>query len=193
MSIEVRDITKRFGAFTAVDDVSLQVEEGELVGLLGPSGSGKTTVLRIIAGLERPDQGSVWLDGVDVSRETVARRGVGFVFQHYALFRHLTVFENVAFGLRVRPRAQRPSDRRRSRSASRRCWSWCNSTSSRTVCRHNSQADSGSAWRLRGRSPWSRGSCCSTSRSARWMPPCAGSCGAGCGGCTTSCTSPVCS
>jgi sulfate transport system ATP-binding protein len=109
MSIEVRGITKRFGAFTAVDDVSLQVEEGELVGLLGPSGSGKTTVLRIIAGLERPDLGSVWLDGVDVSRETVARRGVGFVFQHYALFRHLTVFENVAFGLRVRPRAQRPS------------------------------------------------------------------------------------
>ena len=109
MSIEVRGITKRFGAFTAVDDVSLHVEEGELVGLLGPSGSGKTTVLRIIAGLECPDQGSVWLDDVDVSRETVARRGVGFVFQHYALFRHLTVFENVAFGLRVRPRAHRPS------------------------------------------------------------------------------------
>ena len=108
MSIEVRDVTKRYGAWTAVRDVSLRVEDGELLALLGPSGSGKTTLLRLIAGLETPDTGGIFFRDEDVSRTDVRRRGVGFVFQHYALFRHLDVFENVAFGLRVRPRATRP-------------------------------------------------------------------------------------
>ena len=108
MSIEVRGITKTFGSFTALDDVSVTVPEGELVALLGPSGSGKTSLLRIIAGLEQADRGQVLFEGEDASGRDVRHRGVGFVFQHYALFRHMTVFENVAFGLRVRPRRARP-------------------------------------------------------------------------------------
>jgi sulfate transport system ATP-binding protein len=110
MSIEVRHLSKRFGSFTALDDVSLSVGTGELVGLLGPSGSGKTTLLRILAGLERPDAGEVHLGGEEATRQPASERRVGFVFQHYALFRHLTVFENVAFGLRVRPRAVRQTE-----------------------------------------------------------------------------------
>ncbi len=110
MSIEVRDLTKTFGDFTALKEVSLQVPTGELVALLGPSGSGKTTLLRIIAGLEVPDSGSVLFEGEDTTDWSARDRRVGFVFQHYALFRHMTIFENVAFGLRVRPRRQRPSE-----------------------------------------------------------------------------------
>jgi sulfate transport system ATP-binding protein len=110
MSIEVRNVTKAFGSFVAVDDVSLTVPTGELVGLLGPSGSGKTSLLRIIAGLEKADRGQVLFEGEDATDRDVRRRGVGFVFQHYALFRHMTVFENVAFGLRVRPRGRRPAE-----------------------------------------------------------------------------------
>jgi len=110
MAIEVRNLTKGFGSFVALRDVSFRVDSGELVALLGPSGSGKTTLLRIIAGLETPDSGTVLFDGDDATDRSVKDRGVGFVFQHYALFRHMTVFENVAFGLRVRPRAVRPSD-----------------------------------------------------------------------------------
>ena len=101
MSIELRHISKTFGAFVALQDVSLTVGTGELVALLGPSGSGKTTLLRIIAGLERPDDGSVAIAGEDVTDSNVRDRRVGFVFQHYALFRHMTVFENIAFPLRV--------------------------------------------------------------------------------------------
>lgn len=110
MSITLQDISKRFGQFTALDSVSLEFPTGDLVALLGPSGCGKTTLLRIIAGLEHPDQGKVLLSGEDASGRHVRERRVGFVFQHYALFRHMTVFENVAFGLRVRPRRQRPSE-----------------------------------------------------------------------------------
>lgn len=112
MSIEVRGLSKRFGAFRALDEVSLHIETGELVALLGPSGCGKTTLLRIIAGLESADAGSVLFAGADATGVDVRQRQVGFVFQHYALFKHMTVFENVAFGLRVRHRSQRPSEAR---------------------------------------------------------------------------------
>jgi sulfate transport system ATP-binding protein len=110
LSIEVEQIRKRFGTYEALQDVSLKIETGELVALLGPSGSGKTTLLRIIAGLEMPDSGTIRLHEEDATRYTARDRQVGFVFQHYALFRHLTVFENIAFGLRLRPRATRPPE-----------------------------------------------------------------------------------
>src|SRR5437868_4367349 len=113
MSIEVRNVTKTFGKFTALDNVSITVESGELVALLGPSGSGKTTLLRVIAGLEFPDPGDaarVHYYGEDVTTIPASERKAGFAFQHYALFRHLTVFENIAFGLRVRPRETRPDE-----------------------------------------------------------------------------------
>jgi sulfate transport system ATP-binding protein len=110
MSIEVRNVSRRFGIFAAVDQVDLRVESGELIALLGPSGSGKTTLLRIIAGLEPADAGSIHFDGADATTDSVRERRVGFVFQHYALFRHMNVFENIAFGLRVRPRRDRPSE-----------------------------------------------------------------------------------
>lgn len=111
MSIEAVKITKKFGNFTALKDVDLEVPSGELVALLGPSGSGKTTLLRIIAGLEFPDSGWVRFEGHDITDRNTQERQVGFVFQHYALFRHMTVFENIAFGLRVRPRQFRPSEK----------------------------------------------------------------------------------
>ncbi len=110
MSVEVRNVCKKFGQFTALDNVNLKIESGELVALLGPSGSGKTTLLRIIAGLEFPDPGDaqVLYYGEDVTMIPASQRKAGFAFQHYALFRHLNVFENIAFGLRVRPRETRP-------------------------------------------------------------------------------------
>ncbi|ANY62686.1 sulfate ABC transporter ATP-binding protein [Comamonas aquatica] len=110
MSIEIRNVSKQFGDFQALRDVSLDIQSGELIALLGPSGCGKTTLLRIIAGLETPDVGSIHFSGEDTTDVHVRERNVGFVFQHYALFRHMTVFENVAFGLRVKPRRERPSE-----------------------------------------------------------------------------------
>ncbi|WP_442483443.1 sulfate/molybdate ABC transporter ATP-binding protein [Aeoliella sp. SH292] len=115
MSIEVKNISKTFGGAKALDDVSLRIEAGELVALLGPSGSGKTTLLRVMAGLESPDANPaamVSFHDEEVSAQSVGERNVGFVFQHYALFRHMTVFENVAFGLRVKPRKERLSEDR---------------------------------------------------------------------------------
>jgi sulfate transport system ATP-binding protein len=109
MSIEIEHIDKKFGDFTALDDVNLSIPQGEITALLGPSGSGKTTLLRIIAGLEVPDAGRVSFFGEDATNKLARDRKVGFVFQHYALFKHMSVFENVAFGLRIRPRAARPS------------------------------------------------------------------------------------
>ncbi|MDP4301219.1 sulfate/molybdate ABC transporter ATP-binding protein [Leptothrix discophora] len=110
MSIEVRHLNKRFGKTVVCDNLNLDIPSGELVALLGPSGSGKTSLLRIIAGLEVPDSGSVLFHGEDTTHTDVRDRQVGFVFQHYALFAHMTIFENVAFGLRVRPKATRPDD-----------------------------------------------------------------------------------
>jgi sulfate/thiosulfate transport system ATP-binding protein len=109
MSIHVRNITRKFGQFAALDNVSLDIHHGELVALLGPSGSGKTTLLRIIAGLDAPDEGSVVLDGEEATARPPQQRGVGFVFQHYALFRHMTVLQNVAFPLTVKPKHERPA------------------------------------------------------------------------------------
>ena len=107
MSIEVKNVTKKFGTYTAVNDVTVTVPSGELVALLGPSGSGKTTLLRIIAGLEIQDAGTVWMSGSDVTAMPARTRNVGFVFQHYAAFKHMTVRDNVAFGLRIRKRSKR--------------------------------------------------------------------------------------
>ena len=110
MSIDIQHVSKQFGSFKALDDVSLNIASGELVALLGPSGCGKTTLLRIIAGLESADTGAILFSGEDTTSVHVRQRGVGFVFQHYALFRHMTVFDNVAFGLRVKPRRERPPE-----------------------------------------------------------------------------------
>jgi len=109
MPLDIRDITKTFGDTAVLNGVSLQARDGEFLALLGPSGSGKTTLLRVLAGLEQPDSGSVGFDGEDYLRQSPRARRAGFVFQHYALFRHMTVARNVAFGLNVRPRASRPS------------------------------------------------------------------------------------
>ncbi|MCM8594159.1 sulfate/molybdate ABC transporter ATP-binding protein [Accumulibacter sp.] len=110
MSIEIRAISKRFGSFVALHDVTLDIPSGELVALLGPSGCGKTTLLRIIAGMESPDSGHILFAGEEATHVHARERKVGFVFQHYALFRHMSVFENVAFGLRVKPRKLRPAE-----------------------------------------------------------------------------------
>jgi len=109
MGIQIRNLSKSFGSFAALSDINLDLPTGELVALLGPSGCGKTTLLRIIAGLEVPDEGAILFDGSDTVKRRVQDRKVGFVFQHYALFRHMSVFENVAFGLTIRPRRVRPS------------------------------------------------------------------------------------
>jgi sulfate transport system ATP-binding protein len=109
MSIQIKQVQKNFGDFVAVDNVDLSIHSGELTALLGPSGSGKTTLLRLIAGLEQADAGRILFHGEDISHQHVSERGVGFVFQHYALFKNMTVFDNVAFGLTVKPRKQRPN------------------------------------------------------------------------------------
>lgn len=111
MKIQIEKIRKNFGSFVALQDVSLTISTGELIALLGPSGSGKTTLLRVIAGLEEPASGSILFDGAEVTGRSAAQRNIGFVFQHYALFRHMTIFENVAFGLRVQARRDRLSRR----------------------------------------------------------------------------------
>jgi sulfate transport system ATP-binding protein len=111
MTIEIENVSKKFGNFAALDNVSISIPKGEVTALLGPSGCGKTTLLRIIAGLESPDSGIVKFFGEDSTNKQAKDRKVGFVFQHYALFRHMNVFENIAFGLRVRPRKIRPDNK----------------------------------------------------------------------------------
>src|SRR6516225_2409847 len=163
--VVVERIEKDFGAYPALRGVSLKVQTGELIALLGPSGSGKTTLLRVVAGLEQPERGRVLFGDVDVSTLSLRDRRIGFVFQHYALFRHMSVLDNVAFGLRVRPRHTRPPAEEIKRRAS--CSSSCNSPASRRATRASSPVDnaSGSRWRARLRS--SHRCCCSTSRSGR--------------------------
>ena len=112
MGITVVEVTKKFGDFVALDDVSVAIPEGSLTALLGPSGSGKSTLLRVIAGLEEPDKGQVLLGDDDVTHQPARARGVGMVFQHYAAFKHMTVWENVAFGLKVRKRPKREIEHR---------------------------------------------------------------------------------
>ncbi len=186
MGIEVRNITKTFGAFTALKDVNLSVATGELVALLGPSGSGKTTLLRIIAGLEEPDAGSgaILFHDEDVARRNVGKRQVGFVFQHYALFRHMNVFENVAFGLRVRPKKLRPA-RNLIKYKVMRLLKLVQLES--MAHRYPHQLSGGQRQRVALARRWrsSRRCCCWTSRSGRSTPRCGRSCGSGCGGCTT--------
>lgn len=180
MKITVRDITKRYGAFTALQNVSLEVPQGKLVALLGPSGSGKTTLLRVIAGLEAPDSGSVLYEQDDVTQRAAKERNVGFVFQHYALFGHMTIFENIAFGLRVRKwKNEAVRERVMELCASFNWKAW------KSGCRRSFRADSASAWRWRAPSRRVRKCCCWTSRLARSMPKCAPICGAGFASCTT--------
>jgi len=109
MSIRIEHVAKSFSTYPALDNVSIEIEDREFVALLGPSGSGKTTLLRVIAGLEEPEAGRLWFGNHDVTRTRPASRGIGFVFQHYALFGHMTVADNIAFGLNVMPRSTRPS------------------------------------------------------------------------------------
>ena len=185
MTIEVKNIVKKFGAFAALDNVDLKVADGELLALLGPSGSGKTTLLRIIAGLDWPDAGEVSFDGENALAHGAGERHVGFVFQHYALFRHMTVFENVAFGLRVQPRAVRKDEAAHPRARQGIAGSGAARLACPAAIRASCPAASASASRWRARSRSSRASCCSTSRSARSTPRCARSCGNGCARCIT--------
>ncbi len=174
MSIEAHGIRKKFGSYTALDGVDLNVPQGKLVALLGPSGSGKTTLLRIIAGLEFPDPGSgrILFHGDDVTDVPAGRRQVGFVFQHYALFRHMTVFDNVAFGLRVKRRRERPSASAIAERA-HRLLELVQLDGLRAGFPPSSRAASARGWPSPGPSPSSPRCSSWTSRSARWMPGCA--------------------
>jgi sulfate transport system ATP-binding protein len=134
MDVSVKNIRKEFDRYPALNDVSLDIRSGELIALLGPSGSGKTTLLRLIAGLEQPTLGEIYFGAEDASHKTVQERHVGFVFQHYALFRHMTVADNIAFGLTVR-RVASGRTRRKSAAASASFWTWCSSRASKSAIR----------------------------------------------------------
>jgi sulfate transport system ATP-binding protein len=181
MRIQIDAISKQFGDFTALENVSLEVPEGSLTALLGPSGSGKSTLLRIIAGLETPDSGAILIDGNDVSSVRPQKRGIGFVFQHYAAFTHMTVRENVAFGLRIR---KRPKDEVKARVDELLALVGLTKWSEQSP----SQLSGGQRQRmaLARALASSHGSCCSTSRSARSTPRSGPSYAPGCAACTTS-------
>src|SRR3954463_3945675 len=192
MKIALHEVTRRFGAFTALDTANLDIHSGELVALLGPSGSGKTTLLRIIAGLDWPDQGEVHFDGEDALSRSVGERNVGFVFQNYALFRHMPVVENVAFGLGGRPRRLRPTEAAiRARvnqllelvqlsPLGQRLPNQLSGGQRQRIA----LAPGPGAWGPAAPPPATPAFCCSTSRSARSTPRCARSCGAGFVSCT---------
>ena len=181
MSIVVDSVSKRFGDFVALDDVSLEVRDGSLTALLGPSGGGKSTLLRVIAGLETPDSGRVDIAGEDATQKPPQRRNVGFVFQHYAAFKHMTVAKNVAFGLTIRKRPKEEIEARVDELLKLVHLDGLRAP----LSRRSSPAASASAWRSPARSRSSRACCCSTSPSARSTPPCARSCARGCGASTT--------
>ena len=178
--ITVNGVTKRFGDFTALDNVSLQVPDGSLTALLGPCGSGKSTLLRIIGGLEYADAGNVEIRGEDVTDVPPQKREIGFVFQHYAAFKHMTVKDNVGFGLRIR---KEPKDKVEARVSELLNIVGLGGLAKRYPC--SSRAASASGWRSPARSRSSRRCCCSTSRSARSTRRSAPSSGNGCGACTT--------
>ncbi len=172
MSIEINGINKYFGRTKVLNDISLDIASGEMVALLGPSGSGKTTLLRIIAGLESQSGGKLGFHGTDVSHMHARDRRVGFVFQHYALFRHMTVFDNIAFGLTVLPRRERPN----AAAIKQKVTQLLEMVQlAHLANRYPSQLSGGQkqrvalarAWR------WNRKFCCWTNRSARWMRRCA--------------------
>jgi sulfate transport system ATP-binding protein len=180
MGIVVRNVGKRFGAYTALEDVSIEVPDGSLTALLGPSGSGKSTLLRIVAGLETPDRGSVLIGGRDATNLPPQERGVGFVFQHYAAFKHMTVRDNVGFGLRIR---KAPKAQVRARVDELLGLVQLDGLAERYPSQLS--AANGSGWRWRGRWRSSRGCCCWTSPSGRLTPGSARSCATGCGDCTS--------
>src|SRR3954468_15123680 len=179
MAIEAHGVSKRFGEHAALSDVSVVVPDGSLTALLGPSGGGKSTLLRVIAGLEPPDEGRAVIDGADVTGIPAQKRDVGFVFQHYAAFKHMTVHENVAFALRIR---KRPKDEVKRRVDE--LLAWCSSALWASTTRRSCPAASGSEWP--SPAPWrqSLACSCSTSRSARSTPRCARSCAPGSCACT---------
>lgn len=184
MSIRISGVSRRFGTFQALSGVDLQVPSGSLTALLGPSGSGKTTLLRIIAGLESADAGQVLFDDRDVTELAARERGVGFVFQHYALFRHMTVAENIAFGLRVR---RAPSFEVTSRVQELLRLVRLEGLGQRLP----SELSGGQRQRVALCGPWPCGlrCCCWMSRLGHWMREFGRSCVAGCGDCTRRCMS----
>ncbi|UUZ78984.1 ABC transporter ATP-binding protein [Paenibacillus sp. P26] len=165
MHIVAKHLTKSFGDFQATKDVSFEIEKGKLIGLLGPSGGGKTTILRMLAGLEEPDSGEIWFDGRKVNDQPPQQRGIGFVFQNYALFRHMSVYDNIAFGLAVQKRTKA--------EIKARVQELMELTGLKGLEKRlpgQLSGDSVSAWHSPGRSLPSRGYCCSTSRSRRSTP-----------------------
>lgn len=186
-AIVVRGANKHYGEFAALDNIDFEVPSGSLTALLGPSGSGKSTLLRAIAGLDQPDTGTITINGRDVTGVPPQRRGIRFVFQHYAAFKHLTVRDNVAFGLKIRKRPKAEIKEKVDNLLG--WWGW---PASKPVIPTSFPVDNGNVWRWRGRWLSTRRYYCSTSRSGRWTPRCATTCGPGCAGCTTRCTSPRC-
>jgi sulfate/thiosulfate transport system ATP-binding protein len=185
VSVVLRNLSKSFhGGATALDGVSLSVPTGEFLALLGPSGSGKTTLLRLLAGLEFADAGDIVVGGRSMDGVPARERRVGLVFQHYALFRHMTVARNVAFGLEVRPRRERPS-RRSMRARVQELLDLMGIGELAERYPSRSRAANASVWRSHVRWRSSRDYCCWTNRSVRSMRRFAGACGCGCATCTT--------
>src|SRR5271154_4842695 len=186
-AIVVRGANKRYGDFAALDNVDFEVPAGSLTALLGPSGSGKSTLLRAIAGLDQPDSGTITINGRDVTRVPPQRRDIGFVFQHYAAFKHMTVRDNVAFGLKIRRRPKAEVAEKVDNLLK-----IVGLSGFQAATPTNSPAASASAWRWRVRWRWTRKCCCSTNHSVRWTPRSVRICEPGCAGCTTRCMSPPC-